>query len=38
MGSHGRTGLTKIPIGSTTERLIDNAPCPVQVVKQEVKG
>ncbi|MEW6657617.1 MAG: universal stress protein [Thermodesulfobacteriota bacterium] len=33
MGSHGRTGLKKLLMGSTTEKVIGNAPCPVLVVK-----
>ena len=37
MGSHGRTGLTKLLMGSTTERLTGNAPCPVRVVKREAE-
>jgi nucleotide-binding universal stress UspA family protein len=33
MGSHGRTGLKKLLMGSVTERVIGQAPCPVLVVK-----
>jgi nucleotide-binding universal stress UspA family protein len=33
MGSHGRTGLKRLLMGSVTERVIGNAPCPVLVVK-----
>ncbi len=33
MGSHGRTGLTRILMGSTVERVIAQACCPVLVVK-----
>jgi nucleotide-binding universal stress UspA family protein len=33
MGSHGRTGLKRILMGSTAERVIAHAPCPVLVVK-----
>jgi nucleotide-binding universal stress UspA family protein len=33
MGSHGRTGLTRLLMGSVTERVIGMAPCPVLVVK-----
>lgn len=33
MGSHGRTGLSKILMGSTTERVIGYAGCPVLVVR-----
>jgi nucleotide-binding universal stress UspA family protein len=34
MGSHGRTGLTKLLMGSVTEGVIGQAPCPVLVVKK----
>ena len=34
LGSHGRTGLKKLLMGSVTERVIGQAPCPVLVVKQ----
>ncbi|MDA8168861.1 MAG: universal stress protein [Nitrospiraceae bacterium] len=33
MGSHGWRGVSKAIIGSTTERVILSAPCPVLVVK-----
>jgi nucleotide-binding universal stress UspA family protein len=33
MGSHGRTGLTRLLMGSNTEKVIGHAPCPVLVVK-----
>ncbi len=33
MGSHGRTGLTRLLMGSVTERAIHNSPCPVLVVR-----
>lgn len=33
VGSHGRTGLTKILLGSVAERVIGQATCPVLVVK-----
>lgn len=32
MGSHGRTGLRRLLMGSTTEKVIGNADCPVLVV------
>lgn len=35
MGSHGRTGLTRLLMGSVTERVIGHAPCPVLVVKSK---
>lgn len=31
MGSHGRTGLSRLLMGSVTERVIGYAPCPVLV-------
>ena len=34
MGSHGRTGLKKLLMGSVTERVIGQSPCPILVVKQ----
>jgi len=34
MGSHGRTGLKRLLMGSVTERVIGHAPCPVLVVKK----
>ncbi len=33
MGSHGRTDLKKLLMGSVTEKVIGYAPCPVMVVK-----
>jgi nucleotide-binding universal stress UspA family protein len=33
MGSHGRTGLKRLLMGSVTERVIGHTPCPVLVVK-----
>ena len=32
LGSHGRTGLRKLLVGSVAERVIGHAPCPVLVV------
>lgn len=37
MGTHGRTGLSHILLGSTAERVIQRAPCPVLTVKAEKK-
>ncbi len=34
MGSHGRTGLKKLIMGSVTEKVIGFAGCPVMVVKR----
>lgn len=33
MGSHGRTGLSHVFIGSVAEQVIRHAPCPVLVTK-----
>jgi nucleotide-binding universal stress UspA family protein len=33
MGSHGRTGLKRLLMGSVAERVIGLAPCPVLIVK-----
>jgi nucleotide-binding universal stress UspA family protein len=33
MGTHGRTGLEHILVGSTAERVVRTAPCPVLTVK-----
>lgn len=35
MGSHGRTGLMRLLMGSVTARVIGQAPCPVLVVKKQ---
>jgi universal stress protein A len=32
MGTHGRTGLTHLLIGSVTEKVVRKAPCPVLTV------
>lgn len=32
-GSHGRTGLERILLGSTTERILNDTACAVLVVK-----
>lgn len=32
IASHGHSGLSRVLLGSTTERLLRNAPCPVLVV------
>jgi hypothetical protein len=36
VGSHGRTGLQRLLMGSVAERVIGHATCPVLVVKEEV--
>jgi len=35
LGSHGRTGLARLLVGSVAERVIGQAPCPVLVVKKK---
>jgi nucleotide-binding universal stress UspA family protein len=35
VGSHGRTGLSRLLMGSVAERVIGQAPCPVLVVKKK---
>jgi nucleotide-binding universal stress UspA family protein len=36
MASHGRTGLSRLLMGSVAEGVMRNAPCPVLIVKQPV--
>jgi universal stress protein A len=33
IGTHGRTGIQHVLIGSTAERIVQHAPCPVLTVK-----
>jgi len=33
MGSHGRTGIERLVLGSNTERVLNRTPCAVLVVK-----
>jgi nucleotide-binding universal stress UspA family protein len=33
IGSHGRTGLKRLLMGSVAERVLGHAPCPVLVTK-----
>jgi len=37
MGSHGRTGLTRLMMGSVVSRVIGHAPCKVLVVPAKAK-
>ncbi len=37
-GSHGRTGLRRLLMGSVAEKVIGHAPCPVLVVKGQLPG
>ena len=36
MGTHGRTGLQHVLLGSVAEKVVRLAPCPVLVVRQSV--
>jgi nucleotide-binding universal stress UspA family protein len=35
LGSHGRTGMSRLFLGSTSEHVVRHAPCPVLVVRAE---
>ena len=37
MGTHGRTGLQHLLIGSVAERVVRLAPCPVMVIPRETR-
>jgi universal stress protein A len=37
IGSHGCSGMTRLLVGSTAERVVEHAPCPVLVVKERRK-
>jgi len=37
LGSHGRTGITRLLMGSVAEAVLRKAPCPVLIVKAEEK-
>jgi universal stress protein A len=38
IGSHGRSRITRLLVGSTAERVVEHAPCPVLVVKERYLG
>ena len=38
MGTHGRSGLNRVLLGSVAERVIRLAPCPVLTVRQAKSG
>jgi nucleotide-binding universal stress UspA family protein len=38
MATHGRNGLGHLVLGSVTERVLRDAPCPVLVIKPPVKS
>lgn len=35
MGTHGRTGIDRVLFGSTAEKVVKKAPCPVLTVRHE---
>ena len=35
VGSHGRKGVSRLFLGSTSEHVVRNAPCPVLVVREQ---
>jgi len=35
MGTHGRSGFDRVVLGSTAERVVTSAPCPVLTVRHE---
>ncbi len=37
MGTHGRTGIDRVLFGSTAEKVVKNAPCPVLTVRHPGK-
>lgn len=34
IGNHGRTGLARLMVGGTTEKVVRHAPCPVLVIRE----
>jgi nucleotide-binding universal stress UspA family protein len=38
MGTHGRTGLKHVLLGSVAEKVVRHAPCPVLVVREREHG
>jgi nucleotide-binding universal stress UspA family protein len=38
VGTHGRTGLNRLLIGSVAERIVRTAPCPVLTIRDPVCG
>jgi nucleotide-binding universal stress UspA family protein len=37
MGTHGRTGLSHLVMGSVAEKVVARAPCPVLTIRQNAK-
>jgi nucleotide-binding universal stress UspA family protein len=35
IGTHGRSGVSRLVLGSTAESVVRNAPCPVLVIKPQ---
>jgi nucleotide-binding universal stress UspA family protein len=38
LGSHGRTGFTRLMLGSVSEAIVRHAPCSVEVVREPATG
>lgn len=38
VGSHGRTGLSQVLLGSVAERVVRHAPCPILVVSKTAQA
>jgi nucleotide-binding universal stress UspA family protein len=38
MGSHGRSGLEKLVLGSVAQRVVSHAPLPVLIVREQGRG
>jgi hypothetical protein len=38
LGTHGRTGLARLLMGSVAEQVVRRAPCPVLTVKAPLEG
>jgi nucleotide-binding universal stress UspA family protein len=37
MGSHGRTGLSRLLLGSVAQYVVSHAPCSVEVIRKKTK-
>jgi nucleotide-binding universal stress UspA family protein len=37
MGTHGRTGVTHLVVGSVTEQVVRTAPCPVLTIRETAR-
>ena len=38
MGTHGRTGLTRLLMGSVAEQIVRRAPCPVLIYRETTES